>query len=294
MRNIKFIAVILLAALTFTSCKNDDDLETINVSSKNIALNNISNPFEIVGEEHNAMLNDFANSVKLDDYTINDLYLYNLSKGYITSAISYDSFYSQTVNGGQFMLNYILSDQDLMYNLTQDKEIAYYMGQVKEIFTEMIQSNKEMAPEAFAKRINTIEAEIMDLNLYDKGDINNKELNKYSMLLSSLSIARHSYSFWYDAFYNEENPWHNLMVSRLNDVGTKGAFGDFFKGIGNALVSVGKAVVAVVAFVPADIGGAFYYGFENMQDFKMTFDIHKMKNGGANTSMSVGRWGFGY
>jgi len=298
---ITIVVIAIIGIGLFISCKDDNSFsEGKNISSKSNSINN-QNPFEIVGITHNEILNDFPNNVSIDNYTVNDIYGYNLNKGYINNSISYDTFYSQIINGGQFMLNYILSEEDLMYNLTKDQEVSYYMGKVKAIFVEMINENKEMTPEEFSERINLIEDELIALDLHDKGDIFDKELNKYSMLLSSLSTARHSYSFWYDAYYNKENPWHNLLLSRVNNVGAKGPFWDFLCDAADALLAVGKAVVAVVGFVPADIGGGLYSGFTGFtgngtsgNPYGPTFSIPGMITGGWNTSCGVARWGFGY
>lgn len=291
---ITIVVIAIIGIGLFISCKDDNSFsEGKNISPKSNSINN-QNPFEIVGITHNEILSDFPNNVSIENYTVNDIYEYNLNKDYINSSISYATFYSQIINGGQFMLSYILSEEDLMYDLTKDKEVSYYMDKVKAIFVEMINENKEMTPEEFSERINLIENELIVLNPYDKGDIFEKELNKYSMLLSSLSTARHSYSFWYDAYYNKENPWHNLLLSRVNNVGAKGPFWDFLCDAADVLLSVGKAVVAVVGFVPADIGGAFYYGYSDSNNGTNSFILAKMCSGGANTSMSVARWGFGY
>lgn len=308
MKNIRLIAAVLLAVLAFASCKSDNDiLEDNKINSKNNMSSNQSNPFEIVGVTHNEILNDFPDYVSIDNYTLNDIYSYNLKKGYLDNSISSDTFSLQILSISKFMLHYTLSEEDLIYSSTEDQVVSFYMGRVKEMFVEMINENKEMTPEEFSERINIIEDELIKLNLHDKDDIYDKELNKYSVLLSSLSVARHSYAFWYDAYHNENNPWHNIMLSRINEIGAKSAFGDFFREVGNALVSAAKAVAAVVAFVPADIGGALYHGYigsspvflpdgkgGNVVIHTPGYSVPMMITGGAGTSMSVLRWGFDF
>lgn len=304
------VAIVVVALLSlgfFISCKDDNSLSgEKNISSKSNSTNS-QNPFEVVGVTHNEILNDFPNNVSLDNYTLNDIYSYNLEKGHLDNSISSDTFSLQIFSISKFMLHYTLSEEDLIYSSTEDQVVSYYMGRVKEIFVEMINENKEMTPKEFSERINIIEDELIALNLHDKDDIYDKELNKYSVLLSSLSVARHSYAFWYDAYHNENNPWHNIMLSRINEIGAKSAFGDFFREVGNALVSAAKAVAAVVAFVPADIGGALYHGYigsspvflpddngENVVIHTPGYSVPMMIAGGAGTSMSVLRWGFDF
>ena len=298
---ITIVVIAIIGIGLFISCKDDNSFsEGKNISSKSNSTNN-QNPFEIVGITHNEILNDFPNNVSLDNYTLNDIYSYNLNKGYLDNSISSDTFSLQILSISKFMLHYTLSEEDLIYSSTEDQVVSFYMGRVKEMFVEMINENKEMTPEEFSERINLIEDELIALDLHDKGDIFDKELNKYSMLLSSLSTARHSYSFWYDAYYNKENPWHNLLLSRVNNVGAKGPFWDFLCDAADALLAVGKAVVAVVGFVPADIGGGLYSGFTGFtgngtsgNPYGPTFSIPGMITGGWNTSCGVARWGFGY
>lgn len=108
-----------------------------------------------------------------------------------------------------------------------------------------------------------------------------------------MSIARHSYAYWYAAYTQPTHPWYNMIDARikyLND--NMSAKAKEKKGFWSKVVTIAKCVVATVATVPADVVGALSSGNTTVNGNRRetTYDLEKMIDKGAEVSADVWEW----
>ena len=235
------LAITALTAICFSSC-NDENEESVKNNTNFKSVSNNVNPFDEVGAKHNQLLYDIAEHCDMSHLTLRDLYNHGINYSSIDSSqTTFDNYVEFGVSNQEFIMDY-MEDSTAIEEFTTDKEFIHYYNAFRKILVNVCLNNNLISPDDFSRQILALENDIIKNKTFDNTDVN----DIYGVLLASFSVARYSYAFWYDAYYNEKNPWHTIVINNINS-------NDLQKGLFNNVVKFVKRTVCAAA---ADVWGA--------------------------------------
>jgi len=256
-------SLLILGAIFFYSCKKDESISNkTNNTSKPIRLKSDSkNPFDFVGINHNAYLDYFAEHYDVNKIT--DANIYDANVHFLTKySLSFDEFQKQLLSNQSISIN--LSKGDYSYidnNKNIDNSSKSYLKQFYSLIDSLSKNCTELVTsDQFNSLISAIEQNVIAEGLYSSPD-NTDSLNCPATVLCVLSIAKYSYSYWYNAYIDKNNPWHNIVYSTVNTK-NRSFFGALWHGIVTAVKVIVTPVADVVGFVttPPGLNGTWNLG----------------------------------
>jgi len=202
-----FLILILSVFVIFSACKKDEVNQTVK-----------ENPYEQLGEQHNLVLTDFINCAK--------------KKSFNKSEFNLDEFLIETK---EFVLNSnnnssLYDPQELCTGM--DAFITFYKGYCKFKYDNKKSENSttiiEMVVDSFQMTANQqryfieidsivknpdLQITLDQLNQLEQKSYNELNSNEIDLVLSIISIAKNSSSYWY---YNY-NEWVSVYGQNLKN-----------------------------------------------------------------------------
>jgi hypothetical protein len=212
------LGLIILVALS--SCSKDN-IES-NPATETTLYNSktCNSDYDKYGIRHNQYLNEISDYANLDN--LNSFEIFQISTEIIyqeeqaptwnefSAQLSYLDLLSPNSSANE-TVNLLLNDEVI----TED-ELPFINDLAKLID---ITENQEYTSFQFSEKLNVIENKI--ISHCDIQHCSESERGNYaSKLLAAISIARHSYDYWYTAVNDETHPWHNIATNQ-----TKGPWG---------------------------------------------------------------------
>lgn len=206
MKKIKTVLIISIILLFISSCKKDDcdNIENNNGKS-NRYKSSIINPFDIIGQQHNEVINAIGLMQDFPFISEEDMGNYMLS--YLDEMGLYDSIHNLDFYNNQYDnmdAEQSLSDLSIMlYNESKINSLQlFYLAKIDTIIVNGADDNENL----------NLNIDELEENLLENTELNNDEK---VILWGALSITRYSANYWYDASINNENPWH-ITYPNLN------------------------------------------------------------------------------
>lgn len=282
----KLAVATMFAAMFFTACENNNDDAIVENMNKKIAL---ENPYEFVGVQQNEKLTQFAEYLKGDIYfSSQDLYEFNKDRNpeFNVSIADYEQNLDESMD---LTYKFMFEDKTALQEILKSDVLNKYILEFRDVMLNVINSSSDITPSQFGERIVRLEESIMNDETFEKEEYQNDRI----ILLATMSIARHSYAYWYAAYTQPTHPWYNMIDARikyLND--NMSAKAKEKKGFWSKVVTIAKCVVATVATVPADVVGALSSGNTTVNGNRRetTYDLEKMIDKGAEVSADVWEW----
>ncbi|MEI6695178.1 MAG: hypothetical protein WCO13_03830 [Bacteroidota bacterium] len=237
-------SLLIFSSFIFYSCKKEDKLNntngSVNVSKPNNPKRSTENPFDFVGVEHNQYLDYLSANCNVNAITKIDIY--NANKGFFSDySLTYDQFEQQLLkNQDQILKLSNGEDNNLVNNDYNDELTKLCLTQFNDLIGSLVKNDELVSPDFFSLQIEKIEQSVIEQGLYSLPDTDT--INNHARVLCFLSIAKHSYNYWYNAYMDNTNPWHNIVYSAVNS-NSKGIFGALWTGI----KAIGKAIVTPFA-----------------------------------------------
>lgn len=252
--------------------------------NKKIAL---ENPYEFVGVQHNEKLTQFAEYLKGDIYfSSQDLYEFNKDRNpeFNVSIADYEQNLDESMD---LTYKFMFEDKTALQEILKSDVLNKYILEFRDVMLNVINSSSDITPSQFDERIVRLEESIMNDNTFEKEEYQNDRI----ILLATMSIARHSYAYWYAAYTQPTHPWYNMIDARIKSL-NKGALAKEKekekKGIWSKVLTVAKCVVAAVATVPFDAVVTTDSDGGTIRNTDLT--LEKMIEGAAETSSEVWEW----
>lgn len=261
MKKLNIVIITLITSFVFMACeKEENSLKQDKTNLDNKKTNNLSdvnNPYDYAGQLHNEILYNFALEHNLGEVEIDDAHYY--VKNYEDSLFSFDDMtLSETETNYSFtreeLTNWSNGNTDNLSFPDQYSSDAYaYVEQLLNMFDDAVYAEQELTPAEFASNVN----EYIVSDLLSDEDVlirplsylseNGTEINEYERIMLSCAVATHSYEFWYNAFYQQDHPWHDQLHSKLDyfwDSKEPTFWGDLWNGIKTAAIYTGKAILS--------------------------------------------------
>ena len=285
-----YCAVALTSAFGFVACNDEDEMSKGSSMTSYFAgttqyksVSNSDNPFEYVGETHNSILHDMAHYQSPERLTDSILYNYAVNNNSIdTTEVSIEEYLQCMHNISRFTDRYLNDSLEILSVIgIADRDVIPYINAYRRVVVDFMRRDTLVTPEEFAQEIKSIESTILQNELYDTSDV----YNSFSTVLIGLSVARHSYSYWYDAYNDISHPWYNKVHKAIDKESMK-------KGL---FSWVGK----VFSSGAADVVGAFSSLFGSHKktsvswwlQFHFNVSFEAIKNFCHNTAhASANRW----
>lgn len=199
--------IIFLVAIIAVGCTKQNDNTLI--KTINQANNVFDNPYAVIGQYHNEMLDSIGNTfsyslsrIGSDDLTIDECE--NLVDSIFTYIVTVLSDFTDNAS------HYIYESQ-----VAFEKELTIFDGDT--MIERLLQESND-----FDDLICKIQEEEMSIG----SDISDSEV---ASKLLSLTIFEYSIQYWNNAYLNELSPWHNVIVSFDDGTVSKGPLGLYRK-----------------------------------------------------------------
>lgn len=276
----------MFSAMFFTACENNNEDAFVESVNKK---NTVENPYEFVGVQHNEKLDLFAKHIGNSIYfSSEDLYEFNKQRD-PKFDISMEDYEKDLDEQMELTYKFMFEDKNALQEVVNSDVLNGYLLEFRDIMLNVLNNSSDVTPSQFCERIFSLEKRIMNDEIFSKEEYQ----SDYMVLMSAMSIARHSYAYWYSAYTQPTHPWYNMINARIKYLdNSMSAKEKEKKGFWSKVVTIAKCVVAAVATVPADIVGALSSGETtvNGNSRETTYDIQKMIDKGADVSASVWEW----
>lgn len=234
----KLVLVVMCFTLICCEEKESND-NSFNFQQKT----KTENPFNYLGERHNQILDDFAESLGNSvHFSTKDVYNFSVNEGHLSSNnISYLDYKRSLDSIDDITFDYFFGTSPNAITIINDSIVANYLDDFRRITLNAIRSSVAVLPNVYADSIEVLEEGFM----HNYGNLLNIEDSlRYETVLGMLAIAKYSYQYWYDASFNKSSLWYPIIQNRLNVKSDKPSFWDRCKDVVNA-VAAGIACAAV-------------------------------------------------
>ncbi len=210
---------------TIFACQKKDDVINGNQTSLNKTMSGTENPYNYCGELHNEILYNFAVENNLSETNFEDVHyfvssyedsLFSFSDITLTEAKLQDSIIrEETINWTNGNL------AELSFPDQYSQHAWIFVERLFILFDNAVYAEEELTPGEFASNINQqivsdlLSDENVDIRSLSELIDNNFDLNEYERIMMASALAKYSYEFWYNAFYEVDHPWHDHLHSQL-------------------------------------------------------------------------------
>lgn len=230
--------IMVAGVITFVACNKEIPENNISTPQKEKAGSSVINQFETIGEKHNEILWEIGMEFQED--------LHNIVLNNGISEEEALKLQARIEDWGRHRFHLLLEGQcdsllaDWHIDIEKSADVM-----MKDSMLNLILDHATSMGDLFV----TIESH--EKEIYS----NMKSLDDTIQLLS-LVVMRHSLAFWIDAYYNPENPWHEIAYYMPYPIDTKGipeVWGSVKKWVKEKVVPfIGEIVTAAVELVGMD------------------------------------------
>lgn len=208
------LPTLLVLGCLFVSCEQNLDENPIRQKNDVESIN----PYDYVGESHNEMLDSFMDYLDGEkSFSTYDLYAYNAQNNLLESNETKETFVNNLQSIDDISYNLLFNNSFDLSSVIDNEQIVIYLNKFKDIMQECIINSKEgINPSAFSSEIKVLEDEVIS-SLNSTQDTS--KMKDYVRVLCMLSIAKHSYSYWYEAIFDKVgNSWSYFIHNRFENM----------------------------------------------------------------------------
>ncbi|NLJ83081.1 MAG: hypothetical protein GX330_08155 [Bacteroidales bacterium] len=268
-------------------------IEIVQECNDNVIIMGRPNPYNFVGQLHNDALDYIAATCDLEELSgqdINNAVNNFLQSNFINYVpVSYTKFKQHLDEADELAAALYTSSMSFESILSEcnAEDVGNILDRLTELFRNIDASNGIILPNNFENEVIILENEVISLNKHNNPE-ETLEMNIYSAALATLSIAKYSYEYWYNAKMEPEHPWYSLVQAKDGDEP------GFFKKLWNGICTAANAVWDALCTPIADAYGAwitlekYTYMDENGEiSYGYKGDIIDFYRGGIDASAAI-------
>jgi hypothetical protein len=288
------IGTVLVAGGIFYACQKEEKSGTTLVDTKMPeykVMPRPDNPYDFIGKLHNEGLDYIAKTRNLKELNAKDInnavneFLVRRIPNY--TEFSYEEMKQHLENTDIFAAQLYMEKIRMEEVLRGYHDAGRILDKLTYLFKNIYVHENWVSPEDFSHRIADMEAEVISWKKHNN-PAETSTMNIYSVTLATLSVAKHSYEYWYNAEFNPNHPWYPEVKARSGNGDDKPGF---FKRVWNAICDGAKAVGMALATPFVDTYGGIVNGIQRptVPSGVIEINIINFCQGAISTSSSFWR-----
>jgi hypothetical protein len=214
------IGAFLTAGVCLIACRKEKlpqnvPAEISSINSKpadNVRIGKYVNPFENLGIQHNQALEYVTHAPGFPDLTNQQLYdaVYPFTSAYYHHPKMSHSEYQDFRARIDQMVGAVNSPSSLLLKAGKiSLGLKSLMDEFYQVLAPFGNSTVPMSSDNLNAKVLSFEQSVVARFGMPSANLNNN--TDIAAILANAAVARHSYSYWYDAYMNSSNPWYPLV-----------------------------------------------------------------------------------